>query len=189
MLSYSAFVLVILCQGPIISVMRGINLHIAAVILFTGIFMISSCLGPRTRVHIDEDDIPDETLLIIVQTEMDNEAAYESVKESLLKRGYTFMPDTEIMNGVSDIFYGIAERWDPNLIHIRLGITITGESNVEIGIRGWFTALEYEGRPEEVEQQIIIMREGFGGSIGREAWIEMFQIASGIEGIMRFEQI
>jgi hypothetical protein len=158
-------------------------------IFYLAVFaVLSSCLGPRTRIHLDEGDIPDETLIIFVQTEMDNETAYNTVQRLLLERGYTFSPDPEPPNGVPDIFYGIAERWDPNLIHIRLGITISGENNAEIGLRGWYTAFEYEGRPPDVEEQIIIIREGFGGSIGREAWIEMFQIASGIEGIMRFEQ-
>ena len=152
------------------------------------LLVISSCLGPATRVHLDEDDLPDETVVIIVETEMDNETAYNTIVQSLEQRGYTFTADTEIIDGIPVDFYGIAERWTADFVNIRLGIGILGEKDAEITIRGWYTALEYEGYPEVQEDQMIVIREGFGGSIGRDAWIEMFDLASEIEGIMRFEQ-
>ena len=152
------------------------------------ITVFSSCVGPSTRVHIDEDDIPDNTLTIIVETEMDNETAYHTIEQLLTGRGYTFRPDSELINGIPPDFYGIAERIDTENVHIKLGIGIRGEQDAVITIQGRYTARDYEGRPAEVEQQIVIIRDGFGGSIERGAWIEMFAVASEIGGIMRFEQ-
>jgi hypothetical protein len=147
-----------------------------------------SCVGPWTRVHIDEDDIPDRTLTIIVETEMDNETAYNKIEQLLTGRGYTFRSDIEITDGIPPDFYGVAERIDHENVYIQLGIGIRGERDAEITIQGWYMARDYEGRPAEEEQRIIIIREGFGGSIEREAWIEMFSVASEIGGFMRFEQ-
>jgi hypothetical protein len=161
---------------------------LAAIFYITVITVLFSCLGPRTRVHIDEDDIPDKTLTIIVETEMDNETAYHKIEQLLTRRGYTFRSDIEIIDGIPPDFSGVAERIDPENVYIQLGIGIRGELDAEITIQGWYMARDYEGRPAEVEQRIIIIREGFGGSIEREAWIEMFAVASELGGFMRFEQ-
>jgi hypothetical protein len=152
------------------------------------LFVLSSCLGPRTAVHIDESDVPDKTLSIIVETDMDNETAYRTIEQLLVKRGFTLRPGTELLDGVPDDLYVIAERVDADLIHVQMGIGIQGETDAEITIRGWYTALQYEGHPPDLEEQMIIIKEGVSGPVGREAWIEMFRLASEIGGIMRFEQ-
>jgi hypothetical protein len=170
-------------------IMKKYCLHRATAVIFAVMITLSSCLGPRTRVHIDDDDIPEKSVAIIVQTEMDHESAFNTVSRLLQERGYAFRTDAEIINGQPPVdIYGIAERWDPDHVNIRLEITILGESDVEITIRGLYLAPEYEGLPEDLEQQMIVIREGFGGPTGREAWIEMFSLASEIDGYMRFEQ-
>ncbi len=169
-------------------IMNRFYSHTATAAIFLIILAFSSCIGPRTAVHIDEDDIPDMTLAIIVRTEMDHETAFETVSRMLHEKGYDFRTDAEILNGPPVDIYGIAERWDADFVNLRLEIAILGESDVEITFRGWYYAPEYEGHPEEIEQQIVIIREGFGGPTAREAWIEMFDLASEIDGIMRFEQ-
>jgi hypothetical protein len=168
--------------------MSRFHSHTATAAIIVVILAFSSCLGPRTAVHIDEDDMPEKSVAIIVQTEMDHETAFNRVSRLLHERGYAFRTDSEILDGPPVDIYGIAERWDPDLVNIRLEITILGESDAEITIRGWYYAPEYEGLHEDLEQQMIIIREGFGGPTAREAWIEMFSLASDIDGIMRFEQ-
>ena len=168
--------------------MNRFCIHRCAIAILALFLTVLSCIGPRTAVHIDEDDIPEKSVAIIVRTEMDHETAFKTVSRILHERGYAFRTDSEILDGPPVDIYGIAEKWDANFVNLRLEITILGESNAEITIRGWYYAPEYEGHPEEIEQQIVIIREGFGGPTAREAWIEMFSLASEIDGIMRFEQ-
>lgn len=163
--------------------MNMLSFQRVAITFGTCAFILSSCLGPRSSVHIDEDDVPDATHTIIVHTKMDTESAYREVEQLLKKWGYLLRTDTEITEGVSSDFYGIAERWDANYIRMRLAIVISGDKNAEVSIRGWYTARQYEDQP--TDQPII--KQGYSGSIGREAWIEMFSVASEIDGVMRFE--
>lgn len=151
--------------------------------MVAGLLALSSCLGPRTSVHIDEEDVPNETRAIIVKTELDNETAFRELEQLLIKWGYALRPDTEIIEGIPSDFYVIAERRDADYIHLRLGFGISGRKKSEITIRGWYTARQHEGQPTDH----LIMKEGYSGSIGREAWIEMFRLASEIDGVMRFE--
>lgn len=164
--------------------MDKVNLFYA-ILIATMIYPVSSCIGPATSIDIDEEEVPEKTVSIIVETDMTNEAVYEKLVQLLYEKGYTLVPDTEIVDAVPENFTGMAEKWNADDSYIRLDIAIEGTSDAVVTIRGWFTAPVYEDLPGQLERQIA--KDAYSGPVAREAWIEMFEIAWELDGYMRYE--
>ena len=146
-------------------------------------FIAINCIGPQKSTGINDAAAPNNTSTIINETNMDAEIAYKFIAQILQNRGYTFRTTDETLKSISTEFLGISQRLGVDHTFTRIGISIQGNTNAKIFIRGWMKTVDNEG--DQTGQRI--RKYGQSGSPVRNAWIELFEIASEIEGNLKFE--
>ncbi len=146
-------------------------------------FITINCIGPQKSTGIEDAAAPNNTSTIINETNMNAETAYRSIAQILQNRGYTFRTTDETLKSISTEFSGITQRWGVDHTFTRIGISIQGDTNAKIFIRGWMKTIDNES--DQTGQRI--RKHGQSGSPVRNAWIELFEIASEIEGHLKFE--
>ena len=155
------------------------------IILIISFFVFQCCVGPQKSIGISDGDVPPNTNTTIVETEMDAATAYRTVAQILLNRGYTFHSTDETLKSISTEFKGISQRWGVDYTFVRIGVNIQGESNAKAIVRGWYKTIE--NKSDETGQRI--RKYGQNGSPVRDAWLELYNVATKIGGVLKFEKL
>lgn len=143
-----------------------------------------SCSGTKQTAGINDSSVPSNTNIIEVQTNLDAESAYLHTAQILQNRGYTFRSTDETLKSLSTDFRGVSQRWGVDNTFVRIGTHIQGNSNSKIIVRGWYKTLENE----DSETGQTVTKFGQNGSPTRNAWKELFQVASSLGDSLSFKQ-
>ena len=143
-----------------------------------------SCAGPKQTAGINDSSAPINTNVISVHTDLDAESAFKKVVNALQNRGYSFKSINENFKNISTDFKGVSQRWGVDNTFVRINISVQDESTSKIVVRGWFKTLEND----DTETGQTIKKFGQNGSPQREAWKELYLLATSLGGRVEFQQ-
>ncbi len=150
--------------------------------IFLAVFVFS-CAGSQHTTGIDDSAAPLNSNTIYVHTKLDAETAYIKLAQTLQNRGYTFRSTDETLKSISTEFRGVSQRWGVDDTFVRIGANVQGESNTTITVRGWFKNIEINGS----ETGQTVKKFGQNGSPARNAWKEMYQVASSLSDSLSYQ--
>jgi hypothetical protein len=142
-----------------------------------------SCAGSKHTAGIDDSNIPINTSVIFVQTDIDADAEFKNVVNALQRRGYTFRLIEENYKTISTDFRGVSQRWGVDNTFVRISVSIQGEDNSKIAVRGWYKTLENENS----ETGQTVKKFGQNGSPTRDAWKEVYEFARSLGENLEFQ--
>ena len=143
-----------------------------------------SCAGPKQTAGINDSSAPINTNVISVHTDLDAESAFKKVVNALQNRGYSFKSINENFKNIYTDFKGVSQRWGVDNTFVRINISVQDESTSKIVVRGWFKTLEND----DTETGQTIKKFGQNGSPQREAWKELYLLATSLGGRVEFQQ-
>jgi hypothetical protein len=144
---------------------------------------VVSCAGSQHTTGIDDSSAPLNTNVIIVHTNLDADEAYKKVAQTLQNSGYTFRSTDETLKSISTDFRGVSQRWGVDNTFVRIGTSVQDDSNSKILVRGWYKTLENE----DTESGQTIKKFGQNGSPARDAWKELYQLASSLSDSLSYQ--
>lgn len=140
------------------------------------------CSFPQKTAGLKDDHAPMRTGTIVVQTGMDAEEAYRHIAGILQARGYTFRSSDQLLRNMNTEFIGVSRRRSIDYTFARIGAHIEDGPNARIVLRGWFRASD----SDDYLTGQRIRKYGVNGSHYRNAWAELFMVASLVDGTMSF---
>ena len=143
-----------------------------------------SCAGSKQTAGINDSSAPINTNVIFVHTDLDAESTFKKVVNALQNRGYSFRSINEDFKNISTDFKGVSQRWGVDNTFARINISVQDESTSKIVVRGWFKTLEND----DTETGQTIKKFGQNGSPQREAWKELYLLATSLGGRVEFQQ-